>query len=415
MSNYLGSQRVALMQPRLPYEYQEVEYIESTGTQYIDTGYLQKNKVTVDCKFYNSRPTKNYLYGSTQSSGAMMYNGLYYNDLLEYNWKEVYYTASDYVIMTQRIVGDNTVVVINDQSFTLKTGTAAIESTIYIFACNGGTRLYYTPLRCYYFKIYDNNVLVRDFIPCYRKSDGEIGLFDLVEMKFYENKGSGDFVKGENNTQIRLFEKIMDTEFAEPDKPDTLLPIEYQQVEYVESDAHQVIDTQVIAKSGVSIEARVMWREISPDSALLGARHNGNRIYLLYQYPLGKWNIGYGNNYQAGSIEQDVIYDIEVTLRNGTQKFVVNGETQWTNTIAQDYDLGINLYLFNYNESGFLASYYSKARVYSLKMYINDVLVRDFIPCYRKSDGEVGLFDLVTQVFYKNLGSGALLKGGDVN
>jgi hypothetical protein len=181
----------------LPKEYQQIEYIESTGTQYINTGYLQKNKVTVDCKFYSITPTKNYLYGSTQSSGAMMYNGLYCNDLLEYDWKEVYYTASDYVTMTQRIVGDDTVVVINNQPFTLKTGTTAVESIIYLFACNGGARLYPTPLRCYYFTIYDNNVLVRDFIPCYRKSDGEIGLFDIVEQKFYTNQGTGTFLKGD--------------------------------------------------------------------------------------------------------------------------------------------------------------------------------------------------------------------------
>ena len=46
---------------------------------------------------------------------------------------------------------------------------------------------------------------------------------------------------------------------------------------------------------------------------------------------------------------------------------------------------------------------YSKMRLYNCKFYEeNDVLVRDFIPCKRKVDGVVGLYDNVNQVFYKN-------------
>jgi hypothetical protein len=48
--------------------------------------------------------------------------------------------------------------------------------------------------------LYDNNVLVRDFIPCYRKSDNEIGLYDVVNGVFYANAGSGTFTKGNNIT-----------------------------------------------------------------------------------------------------------------------------------------------------------------------------------------------------------------------
>ena len=50
--------------------------------------------------------------------------------------------------------------------------------------------------RLYYVKIWDNDTLVRDFIPSYRVSDGEIGLYDLVNDEFYSNKGTGTFIKG---------------------------------------------------------------------------------------------------------------------------------------------------------------------------------------------------------------------------
>ena len=45
---------------------------------------------------------------------------------------------------------------------------------------------------------YDNNILVRDFVPCYRKEDGVIGLCDVVTQEFYENQGTGNFKKGED-------------------------------------------------------------------------------------------------------------------------------------------------------------------------------------------------------------------------
>ena len=47
-------------------------------------------------------------------------------------------------------------------------------------------------MNLYTCKIYDNDKIVRNYIPCVNPS-GKAGLFDLVESKFYENKGSGEF------------------------------------------------------------------------------------------------------------------------------------------------------------------------------------------------------------------------------
>ena len=51
--------------------------------------------------------------------------------------------------------------------------------------------------KIYYFKwLNSNNELVLDLVPCYRKSDNEIGMYDLVYDTFYTNQGSGTFTKG---------------------------------------------------------------------------------------------------------------------------------------------------------------------------------------------------------------------------
>ena len=58
--------------------------------------------------------------------------------------------------------------------------------------------------KMWYFQIYDNWVLVRDLVPCYRKSDSVIGLYDLVNNQFYTNSWTGTFTKWADVTAIPL-------------------------------------------------------------------------------------------------------------------------------------------------------------------------------------------------------------------
>ena len=53
-------------------------------------------------------------------------------------------------------------------------------------------------MELYNFKMYDNDALVRNFIPCYRKSDNAAGLYDTVNNVFYTNAGTGKFIIGPN-------------------------------------------------------------------------------------------------------------------------------------------------------------------------------------------------------------------------
>ena len=57
---------------------------------------------------------------------------------------------------------------------------------------------FYNPIKIYNLKISENGILIRNFIPCYRKSDNEIGLYDIVNNVFYTNQGTGVFLKGSN-------------------------------------------------------------------------------------------------------------------------------------------------------------------------------------------------------------------------
>lgn len=73
------------------------------------------------------------------------------------------------------------------------------EYPIWLFCTNsGGTGLYQCgdSVRIYYLKIYNNGILVRDFIPVRRKSDGKIGMLDKVENKFYTSPNGNEFTGG---------------------------------------------------------------------------------------------------------------------------------------------------------------------------------------------------------------------------
>ena len=51
-------------------------------------------------------------------------------------------------------------------------------------------------------------------------------------------------------------------------------------------------------------------------------------------------------------------------------------------------------------------------RIYRCKIWQNGVLLRDLIPVQRKSDDEIGMLDLVNNVFYDNDGTGSFTCGG---
>ena len=81
---------------------------------------------------------------------------------------------------------DGTVVYTNSQT--------AYAYPIYIF--KGNVFEHPTTAKIAYCKLWDNDVLVRDYVPVLRLSDMSYGLYDKVNNVFYGNSGSGTFIGG---------------------------------------------------------------------------------------------------------------------------------------------------------------------------------------------------------------------------
>lgn len=95
---------------------------------------------------------------------------------------------------------------------------------------------------------------------------------------------------------------------------------------------------------------------------------------------------------------------------DGTNKVIVNETNIGTLTKGSEVPNTNDIYLLNY--PGSLGGNYGfKGKFYYCKLYSNGKLIYDFIPCYRNSDNEVGLYDLVNNAFYTNQGTGEFTYG----
>lgn len=189
-----------------------------------------------------------------------------------------------------------------------------------------------------------------------------------------------------------------------------ILPPGYTQKEYLETSGAQAIDTGYTPQTDVlRIEARIMYSQ-SRDKAIAQSRLFGLWTYTasLYLYT----NLNSDALFTRGSqLQNNQIFDF-VAENNATQKLVQIDETQYTNTNAApvaDTNNPIYLLAGKYSNAQPISNfdYFYTGRMYYCKIYDNDILVRDFIPAVRDSDSKPGFYDLVTDQFFVNAGTGA--------
>lgn len=188
----------------LPAGYQKLQYIQSTGTQWIDTGFKQNqdSRVIVDLEL-TAAPSGSYAWiYEGRDSGPTNRKCLYANKS-DTSWRGGYgatskTTGASYTL-NSRVVSDfnKNVLKIGDVSteFTAETFQSA-TNTVLFGRSTAGTVAELASMKLYSCRIYNNGLLVRDFIPC-RNASGTIGLYDLVNGQFYTNAGTGTFTAGE--------------------------------------------------------------------------------------------------------------------------------------------------------------------------------------------------------------------------
>jgi hypothetical protein len=191
------------------------------------------------------------------------------------------------------------------------------------------------------------------------------------------------------------------------------LPSEYQQVDYIESTGTQYINTGVIGKTGLHIVAEMGYATATSLTALFGSRGTREQRFFVTVYPQNRFDFGYAQtDVQSGIvIESRKICNIDFDTSTHPSRFGIDGVYVES---SNQVNTGRYVYIFGYNNNGVKASL-SKSIFKSMTIADeNGELFRNFVPCYRKQDGEIGMYDLVNGVFYTNSGSGTFIKGEDV-
>lgn len=183
----------------LPEEYQQVEYLESTGTQYINAGLTTTGTQKFKLKWIDWKYSENYaaLFGSNSQWGNtfLRLSGVSFLTNSSPSYKAPSATGTCYGEIELYSNGTAPVGTINgDISMTSYSNTDGVGNTLTIF--RGGANNKYAVAKLMYLQVYDGSTLQRYFFPCYRKSDGKPGMYDTVNGVFYTNAGSGEFILG---------------------------------------------------------------------------------------------------------------------------------------------------------------------------------------------------------------------------
>ena len=180
----------------LPEGYTLLSYIESSGTQYIDTGFMpnQDTRVVCNCD-YVATSSASWLFGVRVSSGQSAFAFLAYSNKFRTDYANSYdkYFSAD-ITNVSRIDKNKGTTIVNGTETIVDTYTAFDgQYNLALLAINtAGTISGYSVAKIYSCQIYDNGTLVRDYVPCINAS-GEFGLYDKVNSQFYGNAGSGAF------------------------------------------------------------------------------------------------------------------------------------------------------------------------------------------------------------------------------
>jgi len=358
--------------------YTQVEYLQSSGTQYIDTGIVPSAGIKASGSFaiLDTTAARNYIFGTTNGgSGRFQFS---YSSQAFFGCGGAYSQPS-LTVNTNRhnfVADKNTFTIDGNTVYTPTSNQFSGDRTIVVFGLHDNSNITnLASIKVWSLQIYNDESLVQDLVPARRDSDGVLGMYDTVSGNFFTNQGSGKFYA-----------------------PDQWVPSTYTKLEYIESPRGAYIDTGVTYGKFVHDIAFI----IDGQRNLLG---NGVSAAQFWEATNADKFIFYGGNINIDTTERNIV---EFTMRESDASLQVGDVVSTSNhtSIA-----GKSYWLFGLNSS---YNYSARAKLYNLKVYdLNGKIVRDMVPVKRNSDNEVGLYDNVNDVFYTNQGSDKFYAPGE--
>ena len=190
---------ISVVRSKLPQGYTELSYIQGDGASCINTRFNPNQNTVVRADIANDLSSVTcWIFGARNGTndgafGFLTYKGAYRAD---YGTETTNLSGTP----TERFIiemNKNSVKIDGAVIATASVQTFATNYPMFLFANNNaGSAAGFSTTKIYGCKIYNGDVLMREFIPCQRNSDNALGMYDTVHGTFYQNAGSGAFIGG---------------------------------------------------------------------------------------------------------------------------------------------------------------------------------------------------------------------------
>ena len=283
----------------LPSGYTKLDYIESSGTQYINTGFKPNQNTRCVMDIENLSSAQAAFFGARANQNAASFT---YFSLTATTGRSDYGSSKQPMSFTNT-VGRYTV----DQNKNVCTangvtaiGTAntfQLTNNLYLMAVNqADAAIQNAKLKLYSAKIYDNGTLVRDFIPC-KNANGTLGLWDNVNSVFYANAGKGTFSTGTKHKtlidgtgyEIKSGRALIAGTGYDIKKGRTLIGGTGYDVKFATPIGELPAGTIVYMNVDGIRTPYIVVHQGNPDTSAYGASCNGTWVLMQNIYSLTKW------------------------------------------------------------------------------------------------------------------------------
>ena len=214
---YLDESGIGFIEPprEIPEGYVGIDYVESSGTQYINTGVKGASDVAVEIEVYNAHSASSVqVFGSrigflnqqlslsfqaeAESYGYRVCWGTKNADSLSKKTDDAFRTfafgASRYIFI------DGKYFVNSNDDMPLSFASQDFSTTLDLFAFNlnnnGTPHNQAASVRIASLRLFKAGEMVRDFTPMLSLADGRVGLYDRLNGVFYGNSGTGELLMG---------------------------------------------------------------------------------------------------------------------------------------------------------------------------------------------------------------------------
>lgn len=177
-----------------------LEYIQGTGTQYINTEFKadQNTRVVVDFEFVSNISSGNFaVIGARTEFDEKNYSFSRINTAFRSDFNNLYEETWEVPANTRYIVDKNgPTTIFNGDSKSYLESQFQCDYNLYIFSLNNaGVAQWISAICLYSCKIYDNGTLIRDYRPA-KDPSGAVCLYDQVTRQYVYNAGTGVFTAG---------------------------------------------------------------------------------------------------------------------------------------------------------------------------------------------------------------------------